>query len=364
MGTVTVLVVFRLARRAWGDVTGLVAALFMALAFIHVRDSHFGTTDITMTCLLIWSVSFLIDGHVSKRRRDFAIGGILGGLAAATKYNAALLIVPLVTSYLLNIFRTCAGGAGSGDARSTAFRVRASVSGGVRRWGAVPAVRSSRLPRGDGIAATVDGAWQRGLDLDAGWMHHLDFSLRYGLGLPLLAAALAGTVVTLWFEPRLGLLLFTFPISYFIVAGSVRNLFFRYVIPMVPFLCIAAARFVTRFVKRDALVAVVAALLVLPSAVSSIRFDRIISQTDNRVVVARWFDEHVPAGDSVLLTGIEVRVRAVHARQVQGVGVGCAAPDVLSPDPGQEGRRGAARLDSRAELASAVRDRSQRPRNF
>ncbi|MDT9126810.1 hypothetical protein, partial [Escherichia coli] len=38
MGTATVLVVFRIARRAWGDTTGLVAALFTALAFIHARD--------------------------------------------------------------------------------------------------------------------------------------------------------------------------------------------------------------------------------------------------------------------------------------------------------------------------------------
>src|SRR6186713_45463 len=36
MGTATVIVVFRVARRAWGDATGLVAALFMALAFVHV----------------------------------------------------------------------------------------------------------------------------------------------------------------------------------------------------------------------------------------------------------------------------------------------------------------------------------------
>jgi len=40
-----------------------------------------------------------------------------------------------------------------------------------------------------------------------------------------------------------------------------------------------------------------------PTAISTVRFDWIASQTDNRVVVARWFDEHVPAGDSVLLTG-------------------------------------------------------------
>ena len=28
-----------------------------------------------------------------------------------------------------------------------------------------------------------------------------------------------------------------------------------------------------------------------------------MAQTDNRVVVSRWFDEHVPAGSSVLLSG-------------------------------------------------------------
>ena len=87
---------------------GLVAALFMALAFLHVRDSHYATTDITMTFLLMLSISFLIDGHLAKRRRDFVIGGIIGGLAAATKYNAVLLIVPLITSYLLNIFEQSA----------------------------------------------------------------------------------------------------------------------------------------------------------------------------------------------------------------------------------------------------------------
>jgi hypothetical protein len=34
-----------------------VAALFLALTFIHARF-HFGTTDITMTFLVVMSVSF------------------------------------------------------------------------------------------------------------------------------------------------------------------------------------------------------------------------------------------------------------------------------------------------------------------
>lgn len=161
-----------------------------------------------------------------------------------------------------------------------------------------------------------------GLEFSRKWLYHLEYSLRYGVGVPLLVAGVAGMAVILVSAPRAGIVLLTFPIAYYIVAGSVRNLFFRYAIPLVPFLCIAAARLVTWGVpliaNRLALgrhrppmtarairmtVAAMAALVVLPSALSVFRFDRIISRTDNRVVVARWFDQNVPSGSSVLMSG-------------------------------------------------------------
>jgi len=103
----------------------------------------------------------------------------------------------------------------------------------------------------------------------------------------------------------------SFPVAYFIVAASVRNLFFRYAIQLVPFLCVTAAWLVTRSLSTvwrssrfsGALAAAVAALIVLPSAASSVQFDRVASRTDNRVVVAQWFDGHVPAGSTVLMSG-------------------------------------------------------------
>src|SRR5207248_997693 len=125
----------------------------------------------------------------------------------------------------------------------------------------------------------------------------------YGLGLPLMVTGIAGMAVMLRAQPRIGALLLSFPLAYFVVAGSMRNLFFRYAIPLVPFFCLAAAYIITRYVKSDAVAAVIALGLVLPPAVSTVRFDRLISQVDNRVVVARWFDANVPAGDTVLLSG-------------------------------------------------------------
>ena len=85
-GTASVVVVFSIGRRLWDETTGLVAALFLSLAFMHVRDSHFGTTDIAMTFLVLLSIALLMEAHLG-RRRSFAPAGIAGGLAAATKYS-------------------------------------------------------------------------------------------------------------------------------------------------------------------------------------------------------------------------------------------------------------------------------------
>src|SRR5213078_1942504 len=95
----TVAVVYRLGRQIRDETTGLVSALFLTFAFIHVRDSHFGTTDITMTLFIVGAVSLLLDAHESGDRRQFALAGLVAGLAAATKYNAVILLVPMAVAH-------------------------------------------------------------------------------------------------------------------------------------------------------------------------------------------------------------------------------------------------------------------------
>ena len=60
---------------------------------------------------------------------------------------------------------------------------------------------------------------------------------------------------------------------------------------------------VRRVTASKAALALAASLVVLPSAVSLVQFDRVASATDNRVLVAEWFARHVPQGDSVLQSG-------------------------------------------------------------
>jgi 4-amino-4-deoxy-L-arabinose transferase-like glycosyltransferase len=314
-GTATVLVVFRLARNLWDVRTGLVAALFMSVAFLPVRDSHFGTTDTAMTLLIVAAVAVLMEAHRTARRRRFALAGFLSGLAAATKYNAVLLGASILASQGVQIVQSRSRGRMTVDGRILLFGIPFALAFAI----GVPFIFLD-TQRFLHAARELMDSMQVGsttLNLDSGWIHHLKLSLRYGLGLPLLGAGLAGVVLMFVIEPATAVVLLSFPIVYYGVAGSIRNLFFRYAIPVVPFLCVAAARLVCVAIARTAdrwtpsrtgvwpavATAVVSLLIAGPSAWSCIEFDRVVRQTDNRVLLADWFKDHVPAHSSVVQTG-------------------------------------------------------------
>lgn len=314
-GTATVYVVFRLGRRFWGDATGLVAAAFLALTYIHARDSHFGTTDTALTFFIVTSVALLMVAHESGRPRDFVVAGLVGGLGAATKYNAVLLIAPIVASYVVHVAQATDKASAARDARLFTYGLPFLATFGI----GIPFVV---LDYANFVAAMRElqssmAVGDPRLGLQNGWVHHFAYSLRFGLGAPLLASALAGFGLLVVRRPTLGVLLLAFPAAYYGVAGGLRNLFFRYTLPMVPFMCVAGA-----YAVREAslwlaaragesrrpwlagtLTAGLAAVVVAPSAVSTWHFDRIMSSTDNRVVLSEWFSAHVPPGSSVVQGG-------------------------------------------------------------
>ena len=315
LGSLTVIPVFWIGRRLWNDATGLVAAFFFALTFLHVRDSHFGTTDTMMTLFIVLSIAYLVEAGISGRRRHFALAGLMAGLAGATKYTALVLPISMVVSQALYAIEQPAG-------RFKAFIGERMLAYGLAFAAAfaigVPFVvfdfARFRLSMEQLWESMMTGVGSIAPDVN-GWAHHFNYSLRYGLGWPLLIAGLLGMAVLFVKTPKRALILFSFPLVYFLIAGSIRNLFFRYAIPIVPFLSLSAAVVVVDVARLAAArtglarltfvpaAAVLAAVIVAPSAISAARFDWILARTDNRVVVSRWFEHHVPPGSSVAQSG-------------------------------------------------------------
>jgi 4-amino-4-deoxy-L-arabinose transferase-like glycosyltransferase len=311
--TVAVLhgIVLRLSDRRAADLS----AFFLAVAYLHVRESHFGVTDVAMTFLVSCSTLALLVWHERGALRAAAAAGALAGLAASTKYSGAMLIAPAALSALARAFRS----EPAGDRWRVRWLVNAATDRGLLLFtGALILAFFAGTPF---ALADLDTflrdvrfemrhleAGHAGIQIPGG-THHLFFSLRFGLGAPLLLAGLVGLVAALARDPLRAGLVFGFPLIYFGVAARGSTAFARYMVPVVPFLCAAAgllaADLLARGARRHArlggaLVASVLALaLALPSLVRAIQLDRLLAREDSRGVASRWFHASLPAGSSV-----------------------------------------------------------------
>lgn len=105
----TIVTIFAIGRRQFGERTALVAAAFLALTMGLVNLSHFATPE----CLLLLCMALCLwacDGIAARGwKRDYALAGLFAGLAFATKYTAWILAVPLVTAHVYRLRRGALG---------------------------------------------------------------------------------------------------------------------------------------------------------------------------------------------------------------------------------------------------------------
>lgn len=315
-GALTIIIVFAMTRRIAGARVALTAAFFLAVAILHVRDSHFATTDIIMTCLATTSLWLLLRAmETSSERRPgrltwFALAGLAGGLAVATKYNAAAVGAAMVGAQIARV---------ANDPRSL-FQLRmwlpAIVFALTMVAGFVAGTPYSIL---DYPAFSRDVRFEmthlsdgHAIDLGRGWTYHLTTTLPYGLGIPVFVAALVGLPSMVQRFPRQSLVLGAFALVYCGAIGSGRTVFFRYVLPIVPLLVIPAAiateRAATAIATRwrlESRVALTTIALIVGGwgLVNCIRFDVLMGRTDTRVLAANWLAERVTTDDALYDSG-------------------------------------------------------------
>jgi hypothetical protein len=298
-GTASVWILYRIARRLFDETTALIASLFLALAFLHVRDSHFGVTDVAATLFTLVAFLFIVRLRESGRVSDLVMSGVAAGLAMSTKYNAAMIALPAFWILRGQWKRMLAFGA----LMVLAFAATSPYCL-VDFQQFVASLRSVSAHLANGHGAIVG----------RGWIVHLTSSLRFGVGLPLLVAGIAGTAWLLVIDRSQFALLAIFPIVYYLVVGSGYTVFSRYIEPIVPWLCLTgafavvqASRALAAAIRQSshatALTWMAALLIVAPSLISAVQFDRLLATPDSRVVAADWVREHFPNGGTIAAVG-------------------------------------------------------------
>ena len=305
LGALTTILVFLIVKRLFDNKTAVLSAFFMSVAYLHVRDSHFGTTDVAMTFFIMWATLSIITCYHTQKVRDYIIAGVLTGLATGTKYGGILLVFPTMLAYFMN----------HGEPLLKQIKAKQLWLYGLTA--VISFVISSPFILFDVTTFLKDFLYElhhvtkaQGVIAMRGWWYHSRYTLLYGVGWGMFLTSFAGVVISAKQDLRRALVLYLFPALFFLIAGQGYTVYLRYMLPLLPFICIASATFVVylqnTFVKaltRKNLLPILACIVAMPSLYNVMLFDCLISKTDNRVLVADWINRHIPAGSKIYRSG-------------------------------------------------------------
>jgi len=265
-----------------------------------------------MTCLILASFLFTVKYAQQGRSKELWRAAALAGLAASTKYNAVLIALPAIA---------VASGLGFGPSHKHMPHGRISR---LMRFGltvllaflagtpfALISLKSFLAGFSQEFSHLMSG---HGILIGRGWAVHLTTSLRYGLGLPLLIISIGGLVWMARRATRSAVLVALFPVAYYAMIGRGYTVFVRYMLPVIPFLCLTGAWASVRFgsalassigrpAKTTWMALLLSALIIAPSAWNMIQIDRLLATADSRLLAAEWLRTNMPASATIFQTG-------------------------------------------------------------
>ena len=297
LGTATVLLVYLIGMR-WGTRHALLAAAMMAVMPMHVRESHFVLTDVPVTFFATLAFLLSLRAHEHPRATAYLWAGAAAGLAAATKYPGALaLVLPLISVWMTPATRPSrlAGAGAILLGAAGAFLIAApytllDLPGFLNGYAALMgSYTGRRLPEAPAIT----------------YFKHL----RNALWWPGMLAVIGGIAFAIVRAVRgpgrvRWTLAVAFPAVFYWFISQQMLVFGRYLLPLVPFVCILAAtaivsgvsllrRFAIPRLPRTALITALTVAVLLPPAWACINLNRSL-ESGTAADAYAWILANVP----------------------------------------------------------------------
>lgn len=293
-GTLTVLIVFLTTKRRFGENSALAAALFLAVAPLHVVNSHFGTLDPIGTLFSALTLFFTFRFASEEKTRTLLFAGLAAGFATAIKYpHGAVVLAPLGTL----IWRGAPIGV-------RGRRFSAVAIGGIVGFFLLAPWLLFQFREGlEGLRSQLGeqdkfgSAWDEGLPI----FFHTKTTLGHGAGFGVLAFFVLGVGIAVKEKSRalVGLLPF---LCLYLLHGLTGLAYPRYLLPIFPVVAIFAGLGVGRVVERFGIWSAILPLVaIIQPLKTSIEFDRALLQKDTRAEFLECFaDGRLPKDMPVL----------------------------------------------------------------
>ncbi|MBN1559551.1 glycosyltransferase family 39 protein [candidate division KSB1 bacterium] len=313
-GVLSVFVIYLIARKLYSEKVGLVASLFLAANFLHVRNSHFGTVDVPAAFWGLLCVYFCVGIMQKGALRDYIFAAIFAAIAIATKYSMALIVIPFIFAHfsrfqprqwLRKILHAKLWSAAAAWFVSLLIACPLIWLDFRETWGGFLGTRRfekvGKIGSGGGFLSYWTG------DQSDGFGVFYPNSIPQTFGLLLTLCAAAGLVYLLAKHRRQDLFILVCAIPTYLLFEKMSIKAMRHILPIIPFLLLAAAILIVEVVAKlrqrpqAALLSLVLAFFTGHQVITTLDYHSALLKEDPRTTASKWIEQHLPPGSTVVV---------------------------------------------------------------
>ena len=318
----TIIAIYKLGKECVNETAGMIAAVIVAGNPLFIRQAHTINVDTPLTFFVVLSLYLILSASRDGSSRLWVLSAVAIGLAAASKYTGAMLLVLFALALYLR--RKSKSDVRPGE--SSVLSMRNKLVGGLSTfaltfalWNPFILLDFNEFVRDFGFEETHMSAGHLGVDPTT-----TTTSFYFGNVLPnyfgwlLVGAVVVGSVTTAAKRRKELLLLMVFPVIYLVVISSWKMRADRYLLPVLPILSLLGSIGILEFcnslasyaekkrwssIPRTKLAAILAAsivgLTILQPAMSIISYERSMALPDTRLLAKEWVQQHLPRGSVI-----------------------------------------------------------------
>lgn len=317
LSTMTVFFLYRLGKALYSRAAGFIGAAVYTASPLAIALTHYLKEDTPLALFLVLTALMCVRVIQKRRKKDYILAGIAGGLAFASKYPGASSLIMIAAAVIF--------------ASRAEIREAPSWKGKLRLFH-----RRARLPVASFVITfflvcpTYLNVWalSKGLYFQSDYVlsgHHdgvlvqfyhqfMSFYIRKsvipGIGLPAFLAAIGGLYIGFRRMGAAAWIVGGYAVGYLFIAELLPSkpypFFSRYIIPSLPFLCVFAGVFIAvlprMFPSRTGYAISTAAVILAVGTplYLSIQFLR-HTDPDTRDLARVWLEENLPENAAVFI---------------------------------------------------------------
>jgi len=295
--TGTVYLIYLIGKNLYGEKVGLWGASFVALTVSHIQLAHYYAFDPVATFFVVLSLY----SAVGAKPWSPLLAGAAAGLAVSSKFSAMPVLAAVVLASWLYP-----------DKKKRFYLLILSLLAAFLAFALTSPFAlldfkfylAQILEQGGMVQGKLDYPYTRQYRGTVPFAYHVEQQLRWGMGWPLGLASFIGFAWVIFRllrrkSPPGEIVILAWVLPYFIINGSFMVKFMRYMLPIIPFLCLFGALFLEHLSGKIRHISL-APFVLIPTALWALAFvNGVYGQTHPWIEASRWIYRNIPPGSTI-----------------------------------------------------------------